>query len=285
MCFTLEPSRMSGTILYAAETTLNDRLLHVMGYQNRAENKGWGPNAMLLPIPSALPMTSANAVDMTSCKHVLRDYEKALVASTARRSRGFDKGMDLSDRSVQVFDSGSYTVVLASDAKYINSALSQVPENKRPKPNPTIFEAYSKLYPGWHIALCCYDGDIDAEPMVWQYEPIDPSNLFAPALDGHNGKPPVLSSPVDRDHSVIVSLVKSPPGKYGLRMPDAQFLPDLSGHQIPAHLQYLFGKSFFGCQLHRQTVNGDVMVSIERLQQFLHGSGTVDFKMTDPPGA
>jgi hypothetical protein len=269
---------MSGTILYAAETTHQDRLLHVMGYQNRAENLGSGPNAMLLPIPSALPMGPENAVDMTTAKTVLRDYEKAYLANQ-RRNRGFSKslGMDQDDLDeVQVFDSGSYTVVLAKDAKYINTALGQVPEHKRPKPNPMIFDAYSKLYPGWHIALCCYNGSVDAEPMVWKYEPLDPSHLWLPALDGHDGNIPNLNATVQRDHTVIVSMVNSPKTKFAS---EAKFRDTL-----PVTHQYLFGSSFHGIQTHGRTKNGDVMIPIKDI----HGPFYLDgdnFKIALPPGA
>lgn len=269
---------MSGTILYAAETTKNDRLIHVMGYQNRAENLGTGPNAMLLPIPSALPMGPENAVDMTKCKTVLRDYEKAYLANQ-RRNRGMSKSLGVDSDSfdkVQVFDSGSYTVVLASDAKFINTALNQVPENKRPRPNPMIFDAYSKLYPGWHIALCCYDGSVDAEPMVWQYEPLDPSHLWLPALDGHDGKIPNLTASVLRDHTVIISLVNSPKAKFATEV----------GFQdtLPITHQYLFGRNFFGIQSHGLTRNGDVMIPIKDIHGAFYLGGD-NFKIALPPGA
>ena len=276
MCMTLAPSRMSGTILYAAETTKNDRLIHVMGYQNRAENLGSGPNAMLLPIPSALPMGPENAVDMTTAKTVLRDYEREYLAQHTRRTRGtksFSLGRDDHDE-VQVFDSGSYTVVLASDTKFIHTALGQVPAHKRPKPNPMIFEAYGKLYPGWHIALCCYNGSVDAEPMVWQYEPLDPSHLWLPALDGHDGKAPNLNAVVERDHTVIVSLVNSPRSKVAC---DTKFRDTL-----PVTHQYLFGSSFHGIQAHGRTKNGDVMVPIKDIPSGLDGLIT---KIALPPGA
>lgn len=286
MCMTLQPSRMSGTILYGAETTHNDQLLHVMGYQNRAENLGSGPNAMILPIPSALPMGPENAIDLRACKNVLRDYEKTFVAMGQPRSRGMKNfGPDsLGVKKVQVFDSGSYTVVLASDAKYIDSALSQVPVDRRPNPNPAIFEAYGKLYPGWHIAMCCYNGTVDAEPMLWQYQPLDPSHLWLPALDGHDGRAPNLTANVQRDHTVIVSLVNSPRSKFAYRTATKEDIHTLSGEVIPDNLQYLFGKHFFGTQTHGETRNGDFMIPIAKLS----GQSEVnqwDFRVAVPPGA
>ena len=287
MCMTLQPSRMSGTILYGAETLHNDQLLHVMGYQNRAENLGSGPNAMLLPIPSALPMGPENAIDLRACKNVLRDYEKTWVTMNTSRSRSMSKSFgdhDALSTKVQVFDSGSYTVVLASDPKYIDSALSQVPADRRPNPNPAIFEAYGKLYPGWHIAMCCYNAKVDAEPMLWQYQPLDPSHIWLPALDGHDGRAPNLTAHVQRDHTVIVSLVNSPRSKFSTRLATKQDIHTLSGDPIPDNLQYLFGKHFFGTQTHGTTKNGDFMIPVAKLA----GQGEVnphDFQVSLPPGA
>lgn len=266
MCMTLEPSRMSSTILYAAETVFNDTLVHVMGYQNQAENLSKGPNAMLLPIPSSAPMGPGNAIDMRACKNVLKDYA-VIVEANRPRTRGMSKGFGDVDSlgDVQVFDSGSYTVVLAKDASGIDSALGQVPANKRPASRPDIFAAYGKLYPGWHIALCCYDGAVEAEPMVWQYEPLDTSHLFAPGLDGHDGKiPNINASQVQRDHTVIVSMVNAPVTKFAMRVTDPleHRYYGISGDTIPETHRYLFGKNFYGTKHTGSTLNGDFVFPI-----------------------
>jgi len=280
MCLTLEPSRMSGTILYAAETVHNDKLVHVMGYQNKAENLSPRPNAMILPIPSAAPMGPGNAIDMRACKNVLKDYEQVYIANKPR-TRGLTKGlMNLGVDSVQVFDTGNYTVVLARDATQIPSALSLVPENKRPNPKPDIFAAYAKLYPGWHIALCCYDGTVDAEPMVWQYEPLDPARLFAPALDGHDGQVPnVTASQVQRDHTVILSLVNTPKTRFAM-----DFRSSRTASVIPETHQHLFGRYFRGAQQHGPTKNGDFSFPISEIPRMGELWGLSQF-VVPPPGA
>lgn len=282
MCLTLEPSRMSGTILYAAETIFNGKLVHVMGYQNKAENLGSGPNAMLLPIPSASVMGPENAIDMRACKNVLKDYEQAYLDQKPR-TRGLTKGlsdsMDFSRAAVQVFDSGSYTIVLARDANYINTALEQVPENKRPNPRPDIFGAYAKLYPGWHIALCCYDGAVEAEPMVWQYEPLDPAHLFAPALDGHDGKIPNMNVRVDRDHTIILSMVNRSKTRYAMELSRSR-----TASVIPPSHQYLFGKNFYGTQQHVATQNGDFIFRVADFNDDFNINYQLSGHVRPPPG-
>lgn len=138
----------------------------------------------------------------------------AFVFATARVSEqelgtlsvqaGFSNSLD-----VQVFNKGSYTVVLATSAAAIPDALSRVPENKRPQINREIFEAYDKWYPGWTFALCCFDSSLQTpEPLVWWYRPRNPDQIFFPALDAHTGRAPVLNSLVDVDHRLVVSSSK-----------------------------------------------------------------------------
>ncbi len=109
--------------------------------------------------------------------------------------------------SVQVFDVGDvYTVVLARDAQAIAAAIARVPESRRPAINVALFEAYARFYPGWTFALCCFDV-LDAErasPLLWWYTPMNPRELFLPALDAHTGDVPDLTAQVAVDHVIVV---------------------------------------------------------------------------------
>ncbi len=200
MCVTSGPARLSNTIIYAGQAQRDGALVHVLGYQNRAETRA-GPNAMLLPFPSRAAMGPENVIDTTGCKNLLKDL--AELGKPRTRSLGLTKGGPASARSVQVFNSGSYTVVLSQTARLIPEALTQVPENRRPRVNEELFEAYTQWYPLWPIALCCWDGAVDAEPLLWWYEPKDETTLFYPGLDSHDGGVPQLGRRVDIDHTLI----------------------------------------------------------------------------------
>lgn len=106
-----------------------------------------------------------------------------------------------------VFNSGIYTVVLADDPNKIPSVLHKVPRNKRPEINREIFDAYAKWYEGWTFALCCFDNRDASKstPMVWWYEPNYPNLMFFPALDAHDGKPPILNTNVEVDHFLVLA--------------------------------------------------------------------------------
>lgn len=201
MCVTSGPAQLSDTILYAGQTQHEGRLVHILGYQNRARTRS-GPNAMLLPFPSRTAMGPENMIDTSHCKILL----KQLAALGDTRMRSATKGLSLNAaevRRVQVFNAGSYTVVMSQTARLIPEALAQMPEDRRPRVNTELFEAYTTWYPSWPVALCCWDGAVDAEPLLWWYEPQDETTLFYPGLDSHDGGVPRLGVRVDTDHKLI----------------------------------------------------------------------------------
>jgi hypothetical protein len=232
MCCSVSPEvevKFSDTILYAAEiVNPQNKIVHVLGYQNKAQNhiNRFNPaglwrkvkdlfaestgNAMLLPFP-CLPgtMSSANILETKNCPDILKDIAIA-VKPPAPQSANYQMAAQSSfSRSapVEIFKaSGIYTVVLAQDARDIPQALNRVPKEKRPKLNPELFEAYAKWYPNWTFALCCFNNESlqEALPMLWWYEPMNSDDLFLPALDGHTGDIPNFDSEVMVDHTVAV---------------------------------------------------------------------------------
>jgi hypothetical protein len=266
MCCSLRPAKLTNTVLYAADALHDGRRVHVMGYQNRAENLSKGPNAMLLPIPSSAPMGPDNMLDTTMAENILKDYARAVRPPVSRGAFGGAAPHTLA--AVQVFDKGSFSVVLADRASDIPSAIGRIPANKRPELNADIFAAYDWLYPGWKMALCAWDGTLEAEPLLWWYEPLDPTRLFLPALDAHDGKPPSLSADVAVDHSVVVGSVTSPGGAQVL------FRDTIPAHLKPFLATKVHGREFNGTSMK----NGDFTCSIGSL-------GAANIHRELPPGA
>ena len=215
MCVSLGPAKFSNTVLYVGSAVRDGRPVHVLGYQNTAQNLLFAAtsvpsgmpdgNAMILQFPAATAMGEANVVDASGCKNVLKD----IVASVKPQPKGMSRSFDDDDDGVCfstpiVFDTGIYTVVLARDPRDIPDALRRVPIEKRPALNPEIFAAYAEWYPGWQIALCCFNNAdaIEADPLLWWYEPAFPDVYFAPALDSHTGGVPDPKAMVDVDHAV-----------------------------------------------------------------------------------
>jgi hypothetical protein len=197
-------AKFEGTTVFAGKK--NHKLLglvHLLGYQNTPTNLSSGPNAMLLHIPSAQPMTERNNIDVSQSPKILADMVTAVKPVSRGLSFGLSKNMGAD--SVAIFDSGIYTVVLSAKPSLIPAALKKVPANKRPKLNSKLFKWYEKNLPGYSVAVCCFDSKDanEADPILFWYYPQDPNQLVAPGLDAHDGSPPVIGSQVECDHWVI----------------------------------------------------------------------------------
>ncbi len=275
MCCTLGLAKLTKTVLYAAEAKVNGKYVHVLGYQNQAENLTQGPNAMILPFPAAESMGSTNVVDTSKCQKILTNYASAVKPLT----RGGDslyasKG---AMKSIQVFDTGNYTVVLADDANDIPSALNQVPVSKRPRINDAVFNAYSKWYPNQPIALCCFEQGAKTapEPMLWYYVPKDPTRLFAPALDAHDGNPPDLNQKVKVDTAVIFGSACDP---ISYQYASGVLFQD----KVPDNVRPFLASRVWGHHIDNRLENGDFSLLISSLN---NGATKPSWERVQPPGA
>lgn len=262
MCVSVSPGvtvRFSDTVLYAAEVSdRTGQTVHALGYQNKVQGqvgrwpltRGWfarSGNAMILPFP-AVPktMTRANVLDTADCRDILQDVADAVAP---RRGTDIWDALTFSLESkpppVQVFEAaGIYTVVLAQDPRDIPAAMQQVPPSKRPALNPALFDAYARWYPGWTVALCCFNNRRAqlANPLLWWYEPMSPDRLFLPAIDGHTGDVPDLDASVAVDHVIAVGSYRMTGGRrvtYRNQLPrqvSSYLLPSLIGRRFSESL-------------------------------------------------
>lgn len=274
MCCTFEKSEMSNTRIYVGEAQRQGKLVHVLAYQNTAISKG--PNAMVLPFPTEVKMGQENVIDTTKFKNFLEDIGEASRAiMKSAGSRGMTLGaasFDADGLRAEVFDSGSYTVVLATNVWQIPEALSRVPAERRPSVSSDFLIGYNELYDGQPIAVCCWDGSIEAEPMLWWYEPSNSNALFIPTMDAHDGKAPKLGVKVDTDHLISVG---STNGNIGdkVRYRDAS--------KIPAEVKELLPLLVHGKKVYDRQPNGDSFVSVSTLhstreQMFSGGAPAVE---------
>lgn len=245
MCITLSVAEMSNTRLYAGEARIGDKYVHVIAYQNNATTKG--PNAMILPIPAAVMPGPENVIDTRGFASFLDDIHQATKIKDAPLS--FGGGYE-----AEVFDVGSYTVVLAERYEAVAQAIAGVPSKRRPAVNPAVLRAFDELYPGWPLAVCCWDGAINAEPLLWWYEPKSPEWLFAPALDAHDGGPPNLDAHVFVDHFVAFGSTLDPVGE------EVRY-----AGTIPAIARELLPTRVFGTRIDHTMPNGDFWLSTTAL--------------------
>jgi hypothetical protein len=250
MCISLHESEMASTQLYVGEAQHQGKTVHVLAYENSASSDG--PNAMVLPFPTKVPMGPDNVIDTSKFKWFLKDISNATKMQSrgmTRKSRSVSFGLD-DDLlgAAQVFDVGSYTVVLADNVEQIPSALRKVASHRRPTVTMGFLEGFAELYPEQPIALCCWSGAIEAEPLMWWYEPSDSSTFFIPTMDAHNGQAPKLSAMVKTDHIISVGGV----AHAGVGVHYSGVIPREVAHLIPTHV--------YGTKLPGLVKNGDCRV-------------------------
>jgi hypothetical protein len=206
MCVSMDEAGFSGTIVYCGRRLHPEHgWIEVLGYQNTAVNLAAGPNAMLLHLP-AQSVTSRQFLPASRSDRVLRDMVDAVRPAAAGRGAGGTDWMGAATMSqAEVFQHDIYTVVLAQDAKHIPAALERVEPRKRPAPNLELFAFYADLYPGYPIALCCFDNAdaAEARPLLLWYEPLEHDRLVLPAIDCHTGAVPDLSMDVLTNHWLL----------------------------------------------------------------------------------
>lgn len=221
MCCTFEAAELRQTVVYAGEAEVDGKYVHVLGYQNLAENLAGGPNAMLLPLPSSVKLGPDNVVDCSRAPSVLGDLKEAVHALRPLMLGSDDDddlllacaSADVEKRAV-IFESGRYTVIAAETVGSLAKLLPQVPERKRPKLNMRVLNQYASWYKGWQFLLCCFTQSVtEPDPIVVWYEPTNRSELFIPGLDAHDGSPPDLSAIVDTDHVIAVGSTIHPAGE------------------------------------------------------------------------
>ncbi|GIG64168.1 hypothetical protein [Phytomonospora endophytica] len=233
MCVSSLPARLSDTIVYLGRTSHPAHGdIEVLGYQNTAASEADGPNAMLLHLPAGARMTSGNFINVGRVADPLADMAAAVAGPIATARGGID--WMSAEETVEVFEHDVYTVVLAGDPALIPAALERVPVERRPVITGELLDFYARTFPGYTIALCCFDNAdaLRARPLMLWYEPADPGELRMPGLDCHSGGVPVPGMRVERDHLLLFGGDEAPeettsPVTYrpGMRHRLRRFLP------------------------------------------------------------
>lgn len=274
MCCTFTESEMSNTRIYVGEAKKNGKTVHVLAYQNTAATHG--PNAMVLPFPTDAKMGPNNVIDTTDFKDFLKDITDASKIHTKGLRRGMTLGAASfgTDSFAEVFDSGSYTVVLADNVFQIPEGLTRVPKEKRPNVTTDFLIGYGELYPDQPIAVCCWNGSIEAEPLMWWYEPRDTSTLFIPTMDAHDGKAPKRGARVATDHIISVGAADGNLGE-SVRYSQAR--------KIPSDVKDLLPLQVHGHRLPERMPNGDCFVKTATLhgtKEQLFSGGALAVQLT-----
>lgn len=205
MCITVSPAEMHNTKVYAGISSLDNKDVHVLCYSNKVKSKS--PNAMILPIPTQ-SLTKQNIIDTTNFSNFLDIISKNSFHKTKGFSKGFSDELLLSSRrSIEVFESGSYSCIIADNANDISKVFHLLPEKKRPTIKDELISFFADNYPDnkWKFLCCCWEGQIEPEPIMIYYTPSNPEVVYLPMLDSHDGSAP-KDQIVKTDHTVMFGL-------------------------------------------------------------------------------
>ena len=212
MCISLKPSKMSKTKIMAGRCSKEE---HYLAYKNTSVNLSDKPNVMVLPIPTEY-LDSTNVIDTSSYKEFLNVYEESMKTYSLNNT-SFRGGT----RSVYVnqISSGSYDIVVGNSLEDIFDVISGLPIGKKPDIQISDLMKLKNIYPNYSFAFCIWDGQVDAEPIMFKYKPFDYDRIFIPTLDLHDGNDFTFEN-VFLDHSIMIGLefiddIKEESSKYG----------------------------------------------------------------------
>lgn len=192
MCVSMAPAEFNGAITFGGEVTPE---LHLLGYQNSSQSFV-GPNCMLLHVPTRR-LTARDLVPTWDAPSFMKDMGET-IHTLAPQSRGLSMGGQFRSAPI-VVQYGSYEIVLASSAGDIPSALAQVSAAKRPVINTELLNWYDRNFDGYSFILACFNNADEKanHPILVKYQPTDPTHLFVPGLESHDGRPPIIGG---REH-------------------------------------------------------------------------------------
>ncbi len=201
MCVTLAPAEITGTSTYVYATNLGMGPVHVCGYQNTAITSG--PNCMFLNF-AGQELSLLHGPEYThSFMNDLTWSLPELRYVPSFQSKGI---YGVVPRGVSVENYGDYTIILAQGPADILSALSEVPEDRRPQYTRQLEDLvnfYMYHYPQDSFVLGCFNGAVRRRhPIAVSYRPRNSSVLTAPGLDGHDGRIPYIGQLMYRDFKV-----------------------------------------------------------------------------------
>jgi len=250
MCISLKPSKMSKTKIMVGRCSKEE---HYLAYKNTSVNLSDKPNVMVLPIPTNY-LDASNVINTSSYKEFLNVYEEAIKPVTLNggslrltKSRGV---------YVNQISSGSYDIVVGNSLEGIFDVISGLAIGKKPDIQISDLMKLKDIYPNYSFAFCIWDGQVDAEPIMFKYKPFDYDRIFIPTLDCHDGKVPKTGF-VYADHYIMVG------SKYQDFVKNSQeFSTDkykLSNKMIDVLPNFVAGMSVTG-----EVKNGDMFFNVNK---------------------
>ncbi len=228
MCISLYPAHLTNTLIMGNVVEREGQTVHVVAYQNRVTNTSGKKNLMVLLVPAAAQLGPDNFIATSQAPNVLED----IVTATTVVSRGFTLGggSEPTRGGMVVFRHDVFTIGAGycRSREDLEEALAQFPEDVRPDLNWSVLEDLPETHPGFQLVLAAFDvRDAAKALLAYWYVPTDPTTLFLPAFDAHDGRKPQPGAFVDVDHTIFVGSADGTYVRYSDELGElAPFVPD-----------------------------------------------------------
>ncbi len=219
---------------------------HLLSYANEAKNLSGKTNSMILPIPGKVDKKwfydTTEYKDFLGDIHKQADVELNMYLSAGSKSRGI---------SFDEFEVGFYKVVTTNDVDTLVEILGVY----GPEISSELMEFFKTQYKGWSFVCCIFDGDkkMDAQPIMFEYEPFEYNYVYFPMMDSHTGGAPSLNSNVQVDHTLITEY----PGVSENMIGKVKF-----SQEVP---EILKRRKFVSTKWKQEMINGDMYIDIGEL--------------------
>ena len=241
MCITSQVAHLTATKILSFKKEDGNVFL---SYQNEVVNEFDGKNAMILPIPGKIK----EFYDTTLYKDFLNDISNQTVISEMYSygimSRGVSRGLGKS-LSIEKTKVGMYDITHSIKM----SDLKEVSETEKLNISPALLEFFNTHYKDFGFVCCMFASNkkMSAQPIAFDYEPLNKDTLFFPTMDSHDGTAP-KNELVTLEHEIITVMKEGLGKKITIKEHYPEFLKDL-----------LFGTYELGFK----DMNGDIYYSFD----------------------
>ncbi len=198
MCITSAKAELSKTKILSMAL---DNGRHLLSYSNKAKNLSGRPNSMILPIPGEV--NKDWFYNTTEYNNFMSDIERDANAHLYRSAGILSKSKSL---NFEEFELGFYKVITTNDIDRLKYRLLDLNESQRPEISEELLNFFKLNYEGWSFVVCIFTGsqEMDAQPIMFEYKPMDYNWIYFPTMDSHTGGAPDLTEKVKMDHTLIL---------------------------------------------------------------------------------
>lgn len=241
MCITTSSAEMSQTKILSISL---DNGNNFIAYSNKVVDLSGKTNSMILPVFGKTNQTLF--YDTTKYSKFLNQIVKKAdldnYLGMKARSASLSKSLTLEE-----FNLGKYTIGISESFNEVEEFLAR----HGVEINSELRLFFIDSYANCSFVVCVFNGDMESQPIAFEYEPINKDIIFFPTMDAHTGGAPKLTEKVDMSHTLVYEHTGVVEGK--LYMDSVELnLPDMPN--------FLNKRRYRTLELNGSFNNGDIFI-------------------------